>query len=154
MGVNKATAYKFLRTHSTAVLSTINSQSSPSSSAVHYVVTPKKTIGIVSKDQTSKVRHLKNNSKVALSVIDSELPIAVNISGKANILEDTPDKEWIMREGWILREIGKIKQLEGAAPVLKYNRGDFVVIEISPEKIQYTDFSRSRDDGSQYIFDL
>lgn len=148
MQPTKATVFSFLRKHESGVLATVDSQGRPCTTPIHYVVSTDKSIRFVTGKMTSKFQNLLNNPHVSLSIIDDVKPIAVNILGKTKIIEDY-DKA---HATYLM--IGNTHNRSNPPPVTKHNRGDFVVIEISPLHIQYTDYSLDRDKKGQYIFDL
>lgn len=146
MKPTRATAWRLLKDNHIAVLAT-QSDSGPSCSPVFYKLTEGKTLCFVTGDGTSKHKEIVANRRVALSVVDPKNPIAVNLRGQARVVTDSET------EVQIFKLIGQINS-EHAHPSTKHNRGKFVAIEIIPERIQYTDYSSSRDSRGVYIFDL
>ncbi len=145
----RATAYKFLRRHSRAVLATVTKDNTPSSTPVTYTLSPEKTIYFATRDQTTKYFDILNNENVALTFIDSRESIAVNLVGTAQIVNDS-----VLRKN-AFRAIGQLDPVGGdPPPVIKHKRGDLVVIEVTPKRIQYADFTRPFSETSKHIFDL
>lgn len=142
----RATAFSFLRAHSVGILAT-RFASGVSTSPVTYVVTDGRTLKFVTRDQTAKVQNITSADQVAFSVVDEERQIAVNIRGKASIIDDIKSMQPTLKA---IRALGHKEEL----PVMKYRLGDYVVVEIFPSHIQYTNFSDSKDSYSEYINNL
>lgn len=144
----RATAFKFLRGNPQGVLATVSAGQLLTSTPITFVVTAARTIRFVTRDGTRKYEDILYNGSIALTVLDARNKTAVNITGKATIIDDPAE----MRK--TLSMIGRINDSRDLSPVIKHGRGDYVAIEIIPDRIQYTDYSESGDNLSSYIFDL
>jgi len=144
----RATAFKFLRERSVAVLATVGSGGWPSTTPIMYVVTADRKLRFVTKDQTTKFRNLSSTDKIALSVVDGERMIAVNISGQARIISELSDMSST------LRAIGSLAKTDNPLPVIKHQLGDYVVVEIDPKHMQYADYSSTSPQQKTFTHDL
>jgi uncharacterized pyridoxamine 5'-phosphate oxidase family protein len=145
----KATANKFLRAHWLAVVATLSTNQEVSTSPVTYTITSENRLRFVTKNGTTKYNDILQNPIVSISIIDTKLPIAVNLRGEAHVVEDNASAHETMRRiGQETKERGHIP------PVTMHNRGEFVVIEIIAKKIQYTDFSKPKTIVNEHIQDL
>jgi uncharacterized pyridoxamine 5'-phosphate oxidase family protein len=148
MNPTRATANKFLNSHNTAILATIDSNGNPSATPIHYVLSLKNSILFVTGNKTSKYQNLSSSNKAALCVVDGNRPISVNIVGEVSTVTDEEE----IRSTFT--KIGHTKTGKDYPPATKHLRGDFVVLELIPKHIQYCDYSNNRDTSGQYIFDL
>lgn len=132
---NISTVRKFLREHHLGVLGTVTQDGTPISTPIFHILTDDDKIRFVTKNKTTKFENLIKNNRVAISVMDFKLPLAVNLTGVAKQIEDSGE----IKETF--RRIGKIQMGQFMPPVIKHRKGDFVVFEITPQKIQYTDYT-------------
>lgn len=149
MKATRATAHKFLKDHSVAILATVSEKGIPSSTPITYHLTDNHTLRFATGDSTTKIRDIKKNNSVSLSVLDPDDPVAVNIVGEASVIDDVD----AVRE--TQRAIGKIFVAAHQTPhVFKHKRGDVVVVEIRPIRMQYTDFRETTNLNHESIIEL
>lgn len=145
----RATAHRFLRDRSIAVIATKSEHGELNSSTITYILTPQKTIQFVTGNGTSKYCDIADNGKIALTVVDQKKSIAVNITGDACAIDD---REKIHKA---YREIGNISTESDCIPnVFKHQHGQPVVIEIKIDKIQYTDYSSNELNAPNVVTNL
>ncbi len=144
----RATAYKFLRNHKTAVVATLSSRGEVSTTPVTYTLTKNKSIRFVTKDKTTKYKDIVDGSSVALSVVDTDNLTSVNITGKAMLTYDT---EEIVQT---LKKIDGSRKDDEVPPIIKLSKGELVVVDITLTRLQFTCFSDKSDELTEYIYDL
>jgi len=149
MKATRATANKFLKNHTIAVLATLSESGVVSTTPITYAMTPQGKLRFATRDETTKYLDISHNDKIALSVVDKSKPISVNMTGVAKVIEDlTEIRDTLRTVSAIFREDDDIPH------ILKFQRGDFVVIEIEPTRLQYTDFTKDQGESAHHIVDL
>jgi len=129
-------------------LATRSSEGFISTSPIQYVLTGNHRLRFITKDETTKYKNILENGSVALSIVSVDQVVAVNITGRVKVVTNQLDANKTMKQ------IGLFSLGKDIPPVIKMSRGSYVVIEITPEHIQYTNFSEEADSFSDYIFDL
>jgi uncharacterized pyridoxamine 5'-phosphate oxidase family protein len=129
---------EFVKAHSRAVIATVDEENQPSTSVIFYVLDKHDELHFITKSQTKKFENLKLNNKAALTIVDTEKPIAVNITGIA--LEVT---EQTIRDA-IMQDIFKLSygELHDYAPIIKLHKGSFSVLKFIPHMAKMTDFTQ------------
>ncbi len=127
----------FIKTHSKAVIATVDENSVPSTSTIFYAMNKHGEMHFITKSETVKYQNLKNNGNAALTIVDNEKPVAVNLTG--TVREVTDPK---LRDD-MLQEIFKISygELHDYAPIIKLHKGSFTVMNFVPSKGKMTDFT-------------
>lgn len=135
---NKDSISDFIKSHSIAVMATVNSEGQPSSSTIFYTVSKKDEIWFLTKSDTTKYINLHHNSKAAMTVLDPSKPVAVNITGHAVEVTDTGEKDEI------LQSITKLSNetLHDYAPIIKLHKGSFRSMRFIPEQAKMTDYTK------------
>lgn len=128
----------FVKAHSRAVIATVDTDNQPSSSIIFYVLDKHDELHFITKSQTKKFENLKLNNKAALTIVDTDKPVAVNITG--NVVEVT---EQAIRDE-IMQDIFKLSygELHDYAPIIKLHKGSFSVLKFIPHQAKMTDFTQ------------
>lgn len=142
MKATRATASKFLQTHSIGVLATTAADGRPVTSSIYYAWRRTGVLGFLTKESTSKFQNMSRDPNVAVTVRDAARPIAVNLRGPVQRVNDPPLARGLMHE------IGVVSHFDSGdlPPVLKYQGGDYAVVAVTVNSIEYTDYS----DNSPY----
>lgn len=127
---------EFLRTHDTAVLSTIERTGNVTGAVVFYIFNYG-YIYILTKDGTRKARNMVANSQVALTIYDAKQLQTAQIQGFAEVELDPAIRQSIYER--IAKPYNKADQK--APPVTKIQNGSFIVFRITPENFSFSDFS-------------
>lgn len=145
MKATKATVYRFLREHHDAVLATVSNINgcSPMTSPITYCFTDKKTVCFVTGSGTNKHDDIQKCGCVAFTVLDDELPLAVNMVANAKVVNNPEASKRIFKKmGEVYADAGRVP------PVFVHKRGDVVAIELTPKRMQYNDFTGDKSDSS------
>ena len=104
---------------------------------------------MVSKKNTSKVNHIKNNPNVSVVIIKSLRSPGkveeVSLEGKAYIVSDSAERDKAFS---LFQSKPKVFQTW----LGKVNRGDYDVIRIEPSLMKYFDYSEG--DGTPFVVEL
>lgn len=128
----------FIKEHFTAILATVDDAGQPYSSTIFYVLGKNNGLYFVTKSQTAKYKNLQEHNKAAITVLQPDKPIAVNLTGTvAEITEDDGAED-------IRQEIFKMsyKKLGDYAPIIKLNKGSFGVFCFTPNYAKLTDYTK------------
>lgn len=141
-------AHEFLREHPLGVLSTV-SQGKPWGAAIFFVADDFFNIYFITRADTQKYKNIEKHPHVALTVADGKTQTTVQIAGA--VTRVSPDKyhDVVFRKLASLRPKG---DLNWAPPVIKVHKGDYMVLKLEPDYLQYADFSQQKTDvHSDYI---
>lgn len=133
-------ALRFLTSHDTAVISTIDSGNNPHGAVVYYQVDQDNVVYILTKIQTSKAQNTLRRSPVALTVYDPERLQTLQLRGFGQV--ESGQKLAVE----VYRQIMKTRAARGEtseAPVAKLRAGDFTVIKISIATLNFMDYSEA-----------
>lgn len=119
--------FPFLRSHDTAVLSTIERSGNVTSAVVFYIFSHG-YVYILTKDGTRKARNMMANRQVSLTIYDAEHLQTVQMQGTAEVELDPAIKQSIYE--YIARPYSRAS--EKAPPVTKIQNGSFIIFRITP----------------------
>lgn len=136
---------EFIKSHSRAVIATVDLNGQPSTSIIFYVMDNNAELHFITKTQTKKFENLKANSKAAITIADAEMPIAVNVTGLVVELVDQPLHDEIMQEVFKL----SYSELHDYAPIIKLHKGSFTVMKFIPKEAKMTDFTKPMGDAKE-----
>jgi general stress protein 26 len=132
------TITEFIRAHSRAVIATVDEENQPSTSVIFYALDKHDELHFITKSQTKKFENLKLNNKAALTIVDTDKPIAVNISGVAVEVTEQATRDAIMQEVFKL----SYGELHDYAPIIKLHKGSFSVLKFIPKQAKMTDYTQ------------
>ncbi|MBL8159276.1 pyridoxamine 5'-phosphate oxidase family protein [Candidatus Saccharibacteria bacterium] len=130
-------AIEFLRSHETAVLSTVGKNGEPHGAVIYYLVGQDHRLYMLTKAGTQKVHNIFAHHGVALTVFDKDKLQTVQLQGKAEIEGDQETKNWVFTH------IVKPRQHSSGPsmpPVTSLQDGAFIVVRITPTSARYIDF--------------
>ncbi len=128
----------FISQHTTAVIATVDSEGQPHTSTIYFSYEEKDKIYFLTKDRTTKSQNLEANNKVAITVLDKNQAIAVNITGTAKAVEDIAKRDSVMQS---VLKISHDNQAD-YAPIVKLHKGGFKVFMLTPTQAKMTDFTK------------
>lgn len=128
----------FINQHATAVMATVDAESQPYTSTIYYALAKNNEIYFVTKSQTTKSKNLALNNKAALTILDKDRLIAVNMTGTAREIETYKERDAIMQKVF---QVSYDKQKD-YAPIVKLHKGSFSVFQFHPLQAKMTDFSK------------
>lgn len=148
----KARAIQFAKEHPMGVLSTVSANGKPWGSAIYYVTDEELNCFFVTRAETAKYKNIKGNPRVALTVADSATQATLQISGT---ISHVPAKDIIEV---VFKKLAAVKPKNDAnwlPPVIKVHKGDWMVLQLTPVKVQYADFKEMKSDiHDEYIHEV
>jgi len=128
----------FVKSQSRAVIATSDLSNQPSTSVIFYVLDKNDELHFITKSQTKKSENLKDNNKAALTIVDTDKPIAVNLLGVVVEITDQMVRDSIMQEVFKL----SYSELHDYAPIIKLHKGSFSVMKFIPKQAKMTDYTQ------------
>ncbi len=132
-----AQTHDFLRSHDTAVLSTISRNGDVHGAAVHYFNGADGNLFILTKSGSGKAHDIFAHRQVALTAFDVSAMQTVQLNGIAEIVDGRQLKDWIWRTATAQRQYGDITH---RPPVVYLRDGSFIAIRITPEYCRFSDY--------------
>lgn len=146
-GELKEDIQSYISSHSVCTLA-VAEGNNPSAHTVYYISDSGFRIYFESNPESDKIRILKNNSRVSLTIDedyrDWRKVKGIQMFGRARIVDSREDSQ--LKEAF-LKKFPQIKKLGG---IPKHH----VFVEITPEKIYYLDFSKDIGHRSVYFPEL
>lgn len=130
-------AYNFLRLHELGVIATVNRTNALHAAAVYYSISEKGIIHILTKSKTNKARDIISQQLVALAVYDEQTLETVQLEARAELETDVLVIKKVYTQITRSRKHGSTLK---KPPVLSVNKGDFVVIRLTPVLAKYSKF--------------
>lgn len=141
-------ALKFLNHHHTGILSTVSKDGEPWGSAVNFIVDDKLNFYFMTRAKTLKYKNIEEQPLVAMTVVDEESQTTVQAVG---VITKLPTKDTMD----IINKLAHIKPRSDYGwipPVIKVHQGDYMILVITPSKLQYADYGHSMSDvHDEYI---
>lgn len=129
---------EFIKSHNIAVLATVDDRDQPSSSAIFYKLGNHNEILFLTKSETTKYKNLQLNKKVAMTILDPDKPIAMNLTGQVIEVTDTSERDAILQGITTLAH----DTLQDFAPIIKLHKGSFKSMKFIPEFAKLTDYTK------------
>lgn len=133
----------FLRSHPSGVLSTVSKDSKPWGSTIYFAVDDDLTIYFTTRVKTQKAKNIHDNQNVSLTVTNPGSQQTVQIGGKAIPVPAHDIPEVVMKK---IANIKHEKDINWTPPITKIDSGDYTVLKIEPNFVQFADFSVFKDD--------
>lgn len=130
---------EFLKSHQTAVFSTVDRDGNVAGAVVYYFVDENNQIYILTKAETHKTHNVLANHRIALTIYSSRKLQTLQIQGQAEIESDVTKKQKVYSE------LSKVKVINGSQhlpPVANLDAGAFIVIRIKPLNSTFRDFKK------------
>lgn len=141
----KQKALNFLKRNPMGVLSTVSEDGKPWGSAVYYVAEDDFTCYFVTRSGTRKYQNIEQNPAVALTVADSDDQVTVQLAGT---LSAVPSKDII---DVVFKKLAHVKpagDTDWLPPVIKVHNGDWMILSLTPNRVQYADFKQHKTEVS------
>ncbi len=136
---SKEKVYEFLREHAVAVLSTVSHDGTPSASPIYFVADKQLNFYFMTKSDTEKSKNIENNNNVAITVIDSTIPMVVQAKGLVSEIQDREIFTKIAEEN-AKQEAG----FHWPPPLSKLeSEGSLLMYAFTPTWLRVADFSES-----------
>lgn len=146
-GVDKV--QEFLKQHHMAILSTVSEDGRPWGSAVIFAVDEDLNFFFMTRSDTLKYKNIVANPSVALTIADEADQVTVQSVGRVSRVEA---KDYI---DVVFKKLAHVKprgDFQWVPPVIKVHRGDYMILQYTPSKLQYADFKQPKTDvHSDYI---
>ena len=135
----------FVKSHTKAVIATVDTLNQPSTSMIFYVVDKNNDMYFVTKSMTTKSENLKQNNKSAITIADESKPITVSITGVVLEIEEQKKRDEIMQDVFKL----SYSELHDYAPIIKLHKGSFEVMKFVPKQAKMTDFTKPMGEAKE-----
>lgn len=136
-------ANAFLHRHHTGVLSTISEHNRPWGAAIYFAVDDDFNIFFVTRKETYKGKNLEAHPYAALTVVDEATQTTVQASGKVSKVPVDQYVEVVFNK---LAAIQLKDDINWAPPIMKVHEGDYIPLQLTPDKLQYAVFSELKND--------
>lgn len=128
------------------ILSTVSDNGKPWGSAIYYVADEDFTCYFVTRADTHKYKNIKERSTAALTVADEDSQTTVQIYGSVSQVSTYELLDVAFHKLEKIRPKGDINWVP---PIYKIHKGDFMVMQLIPESMQYADYSKHVSDIHQ-----
>jgi nitroimidazol reductase NimA-like FMN-containing flavoprotein (pyridoxamine 5'-phosphate oxidase superfamily) len=141
--------YEFLAHHPTGVLATVDEHNNPQATVIYYSVDTDFVVSFTTKAETRKHDTLSKNSRVQMVVYEPSLQVTVQITGRAERVENQGKAIEILRA---THQAADDLSQSGIAPIDKLFAGEYVMYHIIPKTIRMAVFARP-DPGGYDIYE-
>ena len=142
-------AKDFLNTHHLGVLSTVSDSNEPWGSAIYFALDDDLNCYFVTREDTRKFHNIDEQPLVAMTVVDETEQTTVQLQGKISKVPAADIMEVVFHKLENLKPKGA---KNWQPPVLKVHKGDYMVLRITPSKMQYANYRQEKTDAnSSYI---
>lgn len=125
------------------VLSTISADGRPWGSAVYFIADEDFNFYFVTKADTFKYKNLENQPMAALTIADEPSQTTVQVSGSVAAVPVDQEFDIIFRK---LEANRPKNDNEWVPPVYKIHKGNYMVLCLTPEKLQFADYRHFKTD--------
>lgn len=137
----KKLAYQFITTHRAAALSTVDNQGNPHVAPVFCVVRKDLSMYFSTRIEGRKFTNLIQNPAVAMTFVDEANVAAIQLSGKAERIENLKLEQSILYD--LARQ--RYQDPNWPMPTLKlFEQGSTIqiaIIKVTPTEMTYADFA-------------
>lgn len=138
----QSTAHKFLSTHRTATLATVNVKRIPDAATVFYIVDKDMTIYFMTRIESRKFHNLSKHTIVSMVITDEETMETVQLNGVAERIENLEEESEALMKLWT----ADYKNHNWPGPAVKlFESGHSVqlaVIKVVPQEMTYAVFKK------------
>jgi uncharacterized pyridoxamine 5'-phosphate oxidase family protein len=146
-GMEKVT--EFLKDHHMAILSTVSENGKPWGSAIIFALDEDMNFFFMTRADTFKYKNIEANPNVAFTVADEERQITVQASGKVTRVDADDYMDVVFKK---LASVKPRGDFQWVPPVIKVHKGDYMILQFTPSRLQYADFKQRKTDvHSEYI---
>ncbi|MDL2341970.1 MAG: pyridoxamine 5'-phosphate oxidase family protein [Patescibacteria group bacterium] len=133
--------YDFLKKHPMGVLSTSGSDETTWGAAIYYIADEDLNLYFVTRTGTLKYKNLEERPFAALTVVDAENQITVQLSGKVEKMPINKYMDVFFDKFAAMRPDG---DYHWAPPVDKVHEGNYMPLQLTPTHLQYADYGKRR----------
>jgi general stress protein 26 len=138
---SKEKVYEFLQSHAVGILSTATTAGIPSASPIYFIVDEDLNFFFVTKSDTKKAQNVKENKNVALTIVDSGIPLTIQSSGTVEEVQD-PQMYAKLAEANAKEKGG----FSWPPPLSKLESEGFLLLyKFQPSWLRVGDFSESKE---------
>jgi general stress protein 26 len=138
----RQSAQDFLNKHPMAILSTVSPDGQPWGAAIYYYADEDFNFFFVTREQTLKYQNIINTPKVALTIADPDTQTTVQAAGTISQIPSKDIMDVVFKK---LAAIKPRKDVNWIPPVIKVHEGDWMVLTMKPDTLQYADFMKMKN---------
>lgn len=135
----------YLRSKRVAVISTVSPSNQPMSAIIYYFVDDNFTFYFMSK-RSRKTDNIKNNNEVSLVIGNEDLPVTVQIQGKAEKIDSNTD-EYTEKKNQLTNVLMQSKFIP---PIMKLDGAEIKIYKIIPTWMRWLD-QRDPNGNSDFV---
>ncbi len=135
--------HDFLKQHPMGVLSTVSEDSKPWGSAIYYVADEDFNFFFATRAHTAKYQNITKNPAASLTVADEASQTTVQVAGE---LSRVPAEDYV---SILFDKLAAVKPQgvkHWVPPMTKIHEGDYMVLKLTPTKLQYADYKQFNPD--------
>lgn len=140
-GTSKEQVLNFLKQNPNGVLATASAQGMPWSSSIYFVTDDDFNFFFITRKKTGKFNNIEENPNVAITVTDHSAQRTVQVSGKVSRVPTKDIVDVVMKKLSHVKPHGDNKWVP---PIVKVHGGDYMVLKITPNFLQYADYKQHR----------
>jgi general stress protein 26 len=140
--VVKTKFLNFLKSKSVAVISTVSETCKPESATIYFAVDDDFTFYFMTKSFTRKYKNLEKNPEVSLVVGTENVPVTVQIQGRAERIEDEIEIDKRLEQ---LRATFTKNDFVGPLFELVGEKNEVLLFKITPSWIRWLDMREGTD---------
>lgn len=132
-------AKEFLKNNSHGVLSTVSEDGKPWGSSIYFATDEDLNFFFITRVNTHKYQNIAKNHNVSLVISDNETQKTVQVAGKVS---KVPAKDIV---SVVMKKLAHVKPKSDnkwVPPIVKVNGGDYMVLKITPTRLQYADYQQ------------
>lgn len=136
-------ALVFLKHNPHGVLATVSEDGRPWGSSIYFATDEDLNLFFMTKVKTFKYQNISKNHHVSLTVTDGDAQTTVQIAGT---VKKVPAKDLV---SVIMKKLAHLKphgDNKWVPPIVKVDGGDYVVLQITPDSLQYADYKQTKSD--------
>lgn len=137
--ISNEAAYDYIAKHDVGYLSSVSSDGQPNGATLHYYLASDGQLYFLTKSASKKARNMMQNSKVALTIHESNSLQTAQIEGRAKVETNTQMQEKVFQ--FVIKE-KNYKEGRKAPPVTSLRDGHYTVFRLTPTSLVYTDYSK------------
>lgn len=130
------------------VVSTVDESGAPWGAAVYFIADDDFNIYFVTRADTSKYQNVKRASLAAFTVADRATQTTVQLTGKVTPVPIDDYMEHLFDK---FMELRHKDDHNWSPPINKVHAGAFMPLRITPNRMQYADYSQHKEPMANYI---
>jgi len=140
----------FLASHRSGVLATADETKQPHAAVVYFWLEDDFSLLFATKSETQKYKNIQENNQVAFAVYSEEDQTTVQITGRADVIEDAEKRQKITNAMFI--SSAKSSKTE-VPPADKLFAGEYVALRLLPSSIRMAVYARPDSEGDDDLFE-